>query len=87
MRLGQTMATPGALEALERAGENPAALLSRHASGDWGEVSAEDKAVNDAALGNRERVLSAYTLRSGVKVWVITEWDRSCTTILLPEDY
>jgi hypothetical protein len=55
--------------------------------GDWGEVCAEDKRANDAALKLGERLLSAYTLSAGVKVWIITEADRSSTCILLPEEY
>jgi hypothetical protein len=66
----------------------PAAiLLRRHISGDWGDVPAEDAQANEDALQTGARLLSAYTLSSGVKVWVITEADRSSTTIMLPEEY
>ena len=82
--LGQTVATPGALEALIEANQIPLALLARHASGDWGEVCDDDKECNNAALEDGCRLLSAYTLTTGVKVWIITEWEHSETTILLP---
>ena len=68
-------------------------ILGRHVSGDWGEVCAEDKKINDDAVKYGNRILSAYDIRKPddendkLRVWVITEWDRSVTTILLPEDY
>lgn len=86
-RLGQLVATPGALRALEEAGEPPAHFLDRHLSGDWGEVCDEDKRLNDEALVNGERLLSAYRTSKGEKLWIITEADRSSTCILLPEEY
>jgi hypothetical protein len=61
-------------------------LINRHVSGDWGGVGAEDSAMNDAAVKNGDRLLSSYTI-SGEKVWVITEADRSSTTMLLPSEY
>jgi len=61
--------------------------LYRHSKGDWGEVCEEDEAANDSALKNDQRLLSVYKSASGTKFWVITEWDRSVTTVLLPEDY
>ncbi|WP_164102250.1 hypothetical protein [Candidatus Laterigemmans baculatus] len=85
--LGQIVATPGALEALAKAGRTAAELLSRHASGDWGSVCDEDGAANDSALEDGTRILSVYELASEVKVWAITEADRSSTCILLPEEY
>lgn len=85
--LGQVVSTPGALEALSQAGQDPAELLARHVSGDWGELDEEDRTENDFSVGNDLRILSAYTLESGVKVWLITEADRSATTFLLPDDY
>jgi hypothetical protein len=85
-KLGRTLITPGAQAYLEKEGVDPASLLDRHHSGDWGIVDAEDKAANDRALIHGERLLSAYPVGDG-KVWVITEWDRSATTILLPEEY
>ena len=85
--LGQLVATPGALQALEEAGQNALEFLSRHQHGDWGEVPEEDKRENEFSLLNNLRILSAYTLTTGVKIWLITEADRSATTILLPEEY
>jgi hypothetical protein len=85
--LGQTLATPGALEALQSAGQDPAALLARHQVGDWGDLDEEDKKENEFSVDRGLRILSAYTLPTGVKLWVITEADRSATTILLPSEY
>jgi hypothetical protein len=86
--LGQLVATPGALAALEQANTSPAELVGRHLTGDWGTLDKEDWATNDRALREGTRLLSAYTLPStGEKVWVITEWDRSVTTILRPDEY
>lgn len=87
LRLGQVVATPAALDVLHEHKVTPAALLVRHAGGDWGDVSPEDAAANDAALQHGDRVLSAYVLAPEVRVWIITESDRSATTILLPEEY
>ena len=85
--LGRTVATPQALEALEESGQNPADFLDRHAQQDWGDVCEEDKGLNDNSLQDGSRILSAYTTLRNVKVWVITEADRSSTCILLPEEY
>ena len=85
--LGQLVATPAAIEAMGHAGQDPAPLLARHRAGDWGEVDPDDAAANDRALRDGERVLSAYALKDGTRVWIITEADRSATTFLLPEDY
>lgn len=85
--LGQVVATPGALEAFAAAGQEPQELLARHVSGDWGELDEEDRAQNEFSVANDLRILSAYTLENGVKVWVITEADRSATTFLLPSEY
>jgi len=83
--LGQLVATLGALAALEEAGTSPADLIGRHLSGDWGTVDKDDWRANDRALLEGTRLLSAYQLPgTGGKIWVITEWDRSATTILLP---
>lgn len=86
-RMGRLVATPGALKALEQSGEQPAHFLARHASGDWGEVCAEDRRLNDASVDDGSRILSAYSTAKGVKLWVITEADRSQTTLLLPDEY
>ena len=91
--LGQIVATPGALRALEESGQPPIEFLSRHATGDWGDLGAEDKQANDDAcaqegnIGRQGRILSSYCTRNGTKFWIITEYDRSVTTILLPEEY
>lgn len=85
--LGQIVATPAALTALVLADENPFPYIVRHATGDFGDVDAEDAQLNRDAIMNGDRVLSAYTLSSGEKIWIITEADRSVTTILLPSDY
>jgi len=84
--LGQVVATPGALQKLEDSNTSPDELLGRHVCGDWGDLCAEDKALNDSAVTDAGRILSAYKLPNG-KVWVITEWNRSVTTILTPEEY
>ncbi len=85
--LGQVVATPGALKALTDAQTAPRELLLRHASGDWGEVPACDARENELSVREGFRVLSSYPLRTGAKVWIITERDRSATTILLPNEY
>jgi hypothetical protein len=85
--LGQTVATPGALEVLQESGQAPVQFLLRHAHGDWGEVNEEDKRLNDEALVNGSRILSAYRTLRNVRIWIITEADRSSTCILLPEEY
>jgi hypothetical protein len=83
--LGQLVATPGALDVLAEESFWP--YIRRHASGDWGDVCDEDKAENELSLKHGFRLLSAYTLPSGDRIWIITEADRSSTTILLPEEY
>ena len=85
--LGQIVATPGALASLHEVGQEPSELLTRHITGDWGDVCEEDRHENDRSLKEGWRILSAYTLENGVKVWIITEWDRRVTTILLPAEY
>lgn len=84
--LGRLVATPGALALLTNAGENPAALLERHQSGDWGDVPPEDARENDLSMREGFRIVSSYTV-GGERVWIITEWDRSSICILLPEEY
>ena len=84
---GQIVATPGALAALQEAGDRPADLLRRHLSGDWGEVDEHDRRENEYSLQHGLRLLSAYTLADGTKLWIITEADRSSTTLLLPSEY
>ena len=87
-KLGRTVATPAALRDLEAVGLTPADLLALHESGDWGsKLPAQDAAANDAAIDGSDRILSSYDIGDGRKLWVITERDRSVTTILRPEDY
>jgi hypothetical protein len=83
--MGQLVATPGALEALNHADIQTA--LRRHLTGDWGDLGAEDKRSNDEALRLGDRLFSAYQGANGTKFWIITEWDRSLTTVLLPSEY
>jgi hypothetical protein len=85
--LGQLVATPGALAALEKTGQSAMDFLSRHARGDWGELPKEDKDENQLSLEKGFRLLSSYRTTAGDKLWVITEADRSHTTLLLPEEY
>lgn len=86
-KAGQVCATPGALEALKSAEQSPVDFLGRHVTGDWGDVCKEDREANEEALEHQLRLLSSYRTREGVKLWVITEADRSVTTLLLPEEY
>ena len=83
--LGQVLITPGAHDALEL--KDVASCLVRHAGGDFGDVCEEDWGLNEDAVENEGRILSAYHDRNDVKFWIITEWDRSATTILLPSEY
>ena len=90
--LGQIVATPGALEVIAQSGHSPAEFLDRHVRGDWGSLSAEDRQLNDDALTDGSRILSAYRTRTGKKIWIITEaaddrGQRAATTILLPDEY
>ncbi len=87
LELGQVVATPGAIAALEDSGELGQSYLRRHHCGDWGELDSEDWAANDRSLLEGTRILSAYQLASAAKLWIITEWDRSVTTLLLPDEY
>jgi hypothetical protein len=84
--LGRIVATPGALKLFSEIGEAPFDYLARHATGDWGDLCAFDRRQNEIALREGYRVLSSYEVPAG-RVWVITEADRSITTILLPEEY
>lgn len=85
--LGQVVATPGALHALSDAGESAQKFLDRHVRGDWGDLDNHDRAENELSVAEGLRVLSAYRLSDGAKIWIITEADRSSTCILLPEEY
>ena len=83
--LGQLVATPNALAHIAR--EDIDAAIARHVCGDWGSLDDDDKDANNRALEQGTRLLSAYESKQGIRFWIITEWDRSVTTILLPEDY
>jgi len=84
--LGQIVATPGSLAFCERHSVNPLLLLGRHMGGDFGDLDASDVQANVHAIQHDERILSAYKLY-GEKLYVITEWDRSATTLLLASEY
>jgi hypothetical protein len=90
--LGQTVATPAALEVIEAAGQEPGFFIEKHVAGDWGEVDPGDARANDAALANGERLLSVYRTLLGVEFWVLTDAAddagiRAATTMLLPDEY
>jgi hypothetical protein len=85
--LGQIVATPGAMEALTESGQDATFFLDRHVQGDFGEVCEEDRNLNDEAIQEGSRILSAYRTVRGRKLWVITEADRSSTCVLLPDEY
>jgi len=85
--MGRPAITPAAEAALNAVGIHPIRLLARHIHGDWGDLSVEDLAANELALRTGRRLLSSYTLPGVGNVWIITEADRSATTILLPDDY
>lgn len=93
--LGQCLATPGALEAFSKEAMGDELLISemmqgylqRHQSGDWGLVCAEDAQENELSLREGFRIMSVYKLPDETKIWIITEADRSATTILLPAEY
>lgn len=86
--LGRNLMTCG-IESLVLSGFNPLAYLRRHAQGDWGDMVEEDKHQNERALNPDEpsRVHSAYKVSEDLTIWIITEWDRSVTTVLLPSEY
>lgn len=86
-KLGQVVATPGAQEALEDAGQLPGEFLRKHVAGDWGDVEADDRRENEVSVEGGFRLLSAYKTSKGVNLWVITEADRSSTCFLLPDEY
>jgi hypothetical protein len=84
--LGRVLATPGALRLLDESGEDPLYYLCRHRSGDWGDLDDYDRQENELALKQGWRIVSSYPV--GEKcIWIITEVDRTYTTILLPEEY
>jgi len=91
--LGRIVATPGVIEAMREAGQIPEHFLNLHASGAWGDLDNDDRKANESAIAHegdtkrQSRVVSSYRTRNNVKLWVITEADRSVTTLLLPEEY
>ena len=85
--LGRVLATPGAMAALAASNQSPREFLRRHAVGDWGEPSEADAEANEESLVQGDRLLSSYRTRLGARIWIITEADRSSTTLLLPEEY
>jgi hypothetical protein len=90
--LGQQVATPGAQRAIHQSGESLLHLMSRHRCGDWGDLDDEDKKANDAALLDGSRIFSAYKLKSGEKIWIITEavgddGTRASTCATTPDEY
>ncbi len=85
--LGQIVMTPSAAAAFAATGERPFPFLARHQQGDWGEVSPQDATENDFSVTHGFRILSAYPLKDGTHIWILTEADHSATTILLPDEY
>jgi len=84
--LGQTLTTPGALVVMQGMDISPISILNRHQCGDWGDMDQDDKDANNLAVNVESRIFSAYKFDT-ILLWVITEADRSSTTILLPEEY
>lgn len=85
--LGQVVATPGALDALIKLDIKPLELIHRHVTGDWGDLCAEDRHQNLFAIRSGLRIFSSYKISAETKIWIITEADRSSTTLLLPDEY
>lgn len=85
--LGQVVATPGVLRVFEESYDSPLTYLARHQRGDWGHLDKHDKRENNFSLERGFRILSSYKTKNGTKFWIITEADRTSTTILLPEEY
>ena len=88
VELGEIVLTPGALDAFVEAKASPGPYIARHQRGDWGELEEDDRKANDKALAEGDRILSAYTLpETSERIWIVTEWDRGYTTVLLPSEY
>tara|TARA_Y100001949_G_scaffold151691_1_gene137578 strand:+ start:96 stop:437 length:342 start_codon:yes stop_codon:yes gene_type:complete len=90
--LGHIVSTANFTHRMKELGEDPEQLMSiaigRHVTGDWGDLSDDDKATMEQAIDNKGQLMSSYKINNGdTKFWVITEWDRSVTTVLMPEDY
>jgi hypothetical protein len=86
-RAGQVVMTQGVNDLVQRGELNPGPYLQRHLDADWGDLCDDDRRANDAALKSGDRLFSSYQVRPGLKLWIITEWDRSVTTLLLPDEY
>ncbi len=84
---GQVLATPAALGELAEAGQSPLDLLLRYLGGDWGDVCDKDARANQVAVLQGHRIVSAYALATGTRVWIISEWDRSAIILPLPDEY
>jgi hypothetical protein len=84
---GQIVGTPGALALLEQANRSPFEFLSRHLRGDWGDLCQDDKTENELSLKHGFRLMSRYRVSDTQMLWIITEADRSVTTLLLPDEY
>jgi|SRR5258708_36878318 len=84
---GQIVATPGALALLKQANQSPLEFLSRHLRGDWGDLCQDDKTENELSLKNGFRLMSSYQVTDTERLWIITEADRTVTTLLLPAEY
>lgn len=84
---GRIVATPGALALMEQANKSPVEFLTRHLRGDWGDLCQDDKAENELSLKYGFRLMSSYQVMDTEKLWIITEADRSVTTLLLPAEY
>jgi hypothetical protein len=85
IRLGRIVATPHALASITQ--DDILVGIQRHQAGDWGDITTEDREANNRAMAGGARILSAYRAGNGTKFWIITEADRSATTVMLPEDY
>ena len=85
--LGRVLMTSGIHSIVQEGKLNPVTYLRRHASGDWGDVCAADKQLNDQSVKGDGRLFSSYEVNEQLKLWIITEWDRSVTTLLLPSEY
>jgi hypothetical protein len=85
--LGHVVATPGALIAMTELDFSPLDLIHRHVTGDWGDLCAEDQRQNRLAIRSGLRIFSSYKISATTKIWIITEADRSSTTLLMPDEY
>src|ERR1043166_3964133 len=91
--LGKIIITPGAAQAIADAGQDASHFVSLHQSGAWGDICREDRQLNDQAIAHegdldrQQRVRSSYRTKLGATIWIISEWDRSVTTLLIPDEY